>query len=175
MSGTDRRDVPLLSGRRLKRQGINIPHRVSPAKQRFAGLSLVENQDQTQQLSAGKAERKSETRLDGEASSKQLRDQHRSTLAAEADLCSCPGSMNSFPARVVGVVRGRSGFRGGLLFLKKHFVLNYDSFQFSAYLTFIPNCSMTTVLPHLLKIRQLRQKGSNYPRHPRKMKLKSMP
>lgn len=75
----------------------------------------MENQDQTQQLSAGKAERKLETRLDGEASSKQLRDQHRSTLAAEADLCSCPGSMSSFPVRVVGVVRGRSGFRGGLL------------------------------------------------------------
>lgn len=116
MSGTDHRDVPLLSGRRLKRQGINIPHGVSPAKQRFAGLSLVENQDQTQQLSAGKAERKSETWLDGETSSKQLRDQHRSTLAAKADPCFCPASMDSFPARVVGVVKGRSGFRGGLLF-----------------------------------------------------------
>lgn len=74
MSGAEHKDVPLLLGRRHKRQCINIPHTVSPAKQRFAGLSLVENQDQTQQLLAGKAERKSETRLDGEASSKQLRD-----------------------------------------------------------------------------------------------------
>lgn len=121
MSGADRRDVPLLLGRRLKRQGINIPHGVSPAIQRFAGLSWVENKDQTQQLSAGKAERKSETRLDGETSSKQLRDQHRSTLAAKADLCFCPGSMDSFPARVVGVVKGRSGFRGGLLLLSLFF------------------------------------------------------
>lgn len=115
MSGADRRDVPLLSGRQLKRQGINIPHGVSPAKQRLAGLSLMENKDQTQQLSAGKAERKSETRLDGETSAKQLRDQHRSALAAKADLGFCPASMDSFPARVVGVVKGRSGFRGGLL------------------------------------------------------------
>lgn len=165
MPGAGLREASLPSVRWLKRQGINIPHRMSLAMQWFTGLSLVENQDQIQQLSVCKTDRKSETSLVVNLPRAAQRPTLKPLLLLTQTIVLWAWFCVLVSNKSCGCGKERVQIRGGLYFKVLCFKICPWLCPVPCPSHFYSQLFHEYSSPPLLKVRPLRQKGFwNYPK-----------